>query len=325
MSLKYEAMLAVQSIRPIRGRMPTKNTRDDYFRHIRAYLVWCKAEYGCRNIREAKPHLQDYADYLVASDYTPATIHTYLNACCRGCGVPLGSIRHPTRHAADFMRGREIDLKKLKKMQQKSPRAVCLAFAVGIRRDEYLALRVEDLVVDENDYPCVQVRKGKGGKYQLQRIDPGQFDRVDKIFQSPALPDGRILRKAELRHLNLHAIRAIVAWAYYRHTCSRLETEPQYRSQLEQEIRDRWDIYCRHKWDESQVRGTYWIRGRNRAYAVEHDLPIGFDRLAVKATSVFVLSHWRNDVTVDNYLLPGARMVKDIGWEPLLRFWEDLG
>ena len=166
MSLKYEAMLAVQSIRPIRGRMPTKNTLDDYFRHIHAFLQWAKAEYGCRNIREAKPHLQDYADYLVASGYSPATVHTYLNACCRGCEVPLGSIRHPTRHAADFTRGREIDLEQLETMQKKSPRAVCLAFAAGIRKREYLALRTDDLIVDENGYPCIQVRKGKGGKYQ---------------------------------------------------------------------------------------------------------------------------------------------------------------
>ena len=51
------------------------------------------------------------------------------------------------------------------------------------------------------------------------------------------------------------------------------------------------------------VQGTYWIRGANRRKAQENGLAVGYDRLAVMAVSVFHLSHWRCDVTIDHYLL----------------------
>ena len=54
----------------------------------------------------------------------------------------------------------------------KLPHAYMILRCVGIRRHEYRALRCENFVVDESGYPCVEVRKGKGGKYQLQRSCP---------------------------------------------------------------------------------------------------------------------------------------------------------
>ena len=56
-------------------------------------------------------------------------------------------------------------------------------------------------------------------------------------------------------------------------------------------------------WRDSLVQGTYWIRGANRRKAQENGLAVGYDRLAVMAVSVFHLSHWRCDVTIDHYLL----------------------
>ena len=57
------------------------------------------------------------------------------------------------------------------------------------------------------------------------------------------------------------------------------------------------------EWDERRVRGEYKVRGKNRINAEKNGLPAVYDRLAVIAVSVFHLSHWRCDVTVDNYLL----------------------
>lgn len=52
-----------------------------------------------------------------------------------------------------------------------------------------------------------------------------------------------------------------------------------------------------------ELNGDYWLRGANKRFALVHDLPIKYDRLAVMATSVFHLSHWRCDVTIASYLL----------------------
>ena len=57
------------------------------------------------------------------------------------------------------------------------------------------------------------------------------------------------------------------------------------------------------EWDERRVCGEYRARGKNRIKAEKNGLPVVYDRLAVMAVSVFHLSHWRCDVTVDNYLL----------------------
>ena len=52
-----------------------------------------------------------------------------------------------------------------------------------------------------------------------------------------------------------------------------------------------------------QSGGFYKIRGASVDIAKEKGLPLEYDRMALMMTSVFHLSHWRNDVTVINYML----------------------
>ena len=47
----------------------------------------------------------------------------------------------------------------------------------------------------------------------------------------------------------------------------------------------------------------FYLRGLNRKFAQEHNLPTAYNRLTLMAVSVFHLSHWRLDVTVCNYIL----------------------
>ena len=41
----------------------------------------------------------------------------------------------------------------------------------------------------------------------------------------------------------------------------------------------------------------------SRSLAAKKGMPVSYDKLALLATSIFKLSHWRNDVTVASYLL----------------------
>ena len=52
-----------------------------------------------------------------------------------------------------------------------------------------------------------------------------------------------------------------------------------------------------------QIRGKYYIRGKNKELAKKKGLPLVYDKTALMAVSIFNLSHWRVDVTVSNYLL----------------------
>ena len=47
----------------------------------------------------------------------------------------------------------------------------------------------------------------------------------------------------------------------------------------------------------------YRLRGRNRELAIAAGFPTEYDRLALMAVSIYHLSHWRNDVSVANYIL----------------------
>lgn len=264
---------------------------------------WCKTEYRCKTPEECLPHLQDYTDWLVAQGKTPNTIHTYLAGVCRWFEIPLDSINKPKRVIAHNIRsrGKKAVDNRSDSQREASPRLYDFALAVGIRRDEYKQLRKNDFVYDESGYPCVRVRRGKGGKYQEQRIAPEDLDFVRSFFDGSAY---KVFSAAEMANkIDLHHLRALRAQRAYMDYLTRLDTDPDYRAQLTEEVRRRWKRLCSKRWNPKQAEGYYYIRNNNRRLALAHGVPIQYDRLAVMAVSVFHLSHWRCDVTVDNYLL----------------------
>lgn len=116
--------------------------------------------------------------------------------------------------------------------------------------------------------------------------------------------DTLVFTRAELSNkIDLHHLRAVQAQRAYRYYADRLRAEPTYRTQLEREIKARWRKYNKRRWKQREFEGTYKLRGANSQLARRLGRPVEYDRLAVLATSVFHLSHWRCDVTVSNYLL----------------------
>ena len=314
-SIKYEILSKCPGFKE-GAPGPSKNTIEQYKTHAIRYGKWAKKKYGCRRFEELKDHIQDYADYLCEKGRRPATIHTYIAACCYVWDIPMEQIHKPERHCYDAVRSRgekPVD-QRADAGREASPRLYDFAMCVGIRRHEYQALRCRTFVEDESGYPCVEVRKGKGGKYQLQRILPDDVEFVKAYFSAGA-EDLFVVTKREMKNkLDLHAIRATVAKRAYRYYSDKLRSDPDYRAQLTKEIELRWKIYrgtpppnskkkYDWEWDERRVRGEYKVRGKNRIKAGKNGLPVVYDRLAVMAVSVFHLSHWRCDVTVDNYLL----------------------
>ena len=313
-NLKYQ-IKEVELVRLEKANVPMlTQTEKQYRNHAIKFANWCKEQYGCRTLDECSAHIQDYADFLVAQGRTPSTIHTYLAGICRICGVPLADIQKPIRVVAENTRSRGMKAvdSRTDSSREASPRLYDFARIVGIRRAEYLHLTPEDLVEDDFGNPCILVRKGKGGKRQLQRILPEELPAIKVVFDAPA-DEQHLFSRDELKNkIDLHHLRAQRAQKMYRYYLDRIETETGYRAQLINEIRYVWEQdddarkengYRAKRWSDMKVTGNYILRGNNRKLAKKHGLPLQYDRLSLLAVSIFHLSHWRHDVTVANYLL----------------------
>ena len=313
-NLKYQ-IKEVELTRLEKANVPMlTQTEKQYRNHAIKFASWCKEQYGCRMLEECSAHIQDYADFLVAQVKSPSTIHTYLAGICRICGVPLADIQKPIRVVAENTRSRgtkAVD-SRTDSSREASPRLYDFAQVVGIRRAEYLHLTPDDLVTDDFGNWCIRVKKGKGGKRQLQRILPEELPAIKAVFDAPA-DEQHLFSRDELENkIDLHHLRALRAQKMYRYYLDRIETETGYRAQLISEIRHIWEQddearksngYRAKRWSDMKVTGNYVLRGNNRKLAQKHGLPVAYDRLALLAVSVFHLSHWRHDVTVANYLL----------------------
>ena len=306
-SLKYEISQHCKELMQTGISSSGKHTSDKSWKSYMDASIkfgqWCKQQYRCRHFEDCKIHIQDYSDWLVEQGKSPSTIHTYLAGVCRVFEVPLTDVEKPKRIVSENTRSRgakNVD-NRSDATRGVSPRLYDFAAAVGIRRAEYVRLRGDDLVCDESGYLCVRVRRGKGGKFQLQHILPGDEMFVKSYFDGL---EGPVFTKAELTNkIDLHHLRAVQAQRAYKYYSELLRRNPEYRVQLEAEIKARWQLYNKRRWKQHEFEGVYKLRGSNRELAQRLGRPTEYDRLAVLAVSVYHLSHWRCDVTISNYLL----------------------
>ena len=112
---------------------------------------------------------------------------------------------------------------------------------VGIRRAELCKLCRDDFVIDESGYPCVRVKRGKGGKMQLQRILPDDIEFVKEYFDGT---ENRVFSSEEMKNkIDYHHMRAVQAVRAYRYYSEKICLEPGYQKKLETEIIKRWNCY----------------------------------------------------------------------------------
>lgn len=292
----------------------TNNTRKAYVNNYRKFINYCRNEHKCKTKKECKEYIQNYADFLIAKGYTASTVHSYLVPVCIYHNIPISDINKPKRITSEYSRGRSHNNRKKRPdndvLNPKYERTVSFQNAVGIRRNELRNLSKEDWVYDETGYPCVYVRKGKGGKPQLQRILPGDVEFVKSYFSK--LKANEFVFKADEfeNNISYHTLRAKQAQRAYAYYLNKLEKDPEYRKQLELEILNRWQKYNidnntgkPRRFNKNNITGTYKLRGKSKEFAIKNNLPIEYDRLSLMAVSVFHLSHWRLSVTVASYML----------------------
>lgn len=286
-------------------------TRKQYLRDVKRYVKFCREHFDSRTFDDCKGHIQDYCDYLKKKGYTASTIHTYLSPICSLFEVDLSKIEKPVRHVANYQKGRNTPMIDAKNDISNPDWGYIVDFErkTGIRRDELKRLTGKDFQYDESGRACVLVRRGKGGKRQMQRILEKDISFIRSYFTSVA-PDERIFNEKYFQNnLNFHHLRAECAREYYYEQLRRIRENPNYRAQLEKEIKARWYATNKKKngkpkpFRNEELNGIYVLRGKNRMLAQTKGLPICYDKTALLATSLFKLSHFRNDVTIASYML----------------------
>ena len=299
-----------------------------YKKHIKKFASWAR-ENGYRKLEDiTKETIQEYEKHLenAPKKYTPATIHTYLSPVCSAAGIRMEEIKKPRRTAGSISRWRDRDVTgkkvvknkqgKLQECDQKFARLTTLQKAVGVRRSELGKLVGADLIQRGNSW-YVRIRRGKGGKAQLQFILPKDVPAVKTVFEGVAADQKVFSREEMANKINLHAMRAAHGKECYHHYASIIENYPGVAEKLRSELLRRWDKgherlkSSNPKAWESQRKSfvsdmddrPYLLRGENLRKAEALDLPTAYNRLALMCVSVFHLSHWRLDVTAVNYMV----------------------
>ena len=311
-----------------------RNLTDDdtiksYKRNIDRFCEWAKSAYHIRLQRDIvkrpevdapKKLIQKYEEYL-EKDYpkelSPSSIHTYLAPVCKAFGIDMKEIQKPKRKAGTITKCRDSGKNLRGKKEADAPenaRLMQLAAVIAIRRKEYGKMPAIALKTDICGHACIEIT-GKGGKLQHQRILDRDLPLVRAAF---AEKEGmqKIFSGNELKnHISLHTLRAAHArecYQYYLNICKNGG-----RERLRKELLLTFDAY--HVGDKNSTRfqkqraifiadmeksnGRYRVRGDNVVRAKATGMPLEYDRVALLCVSVWHLAHWRNNVTVNNYML----------------------
>lgn len=294
------------------------NTKRAYKREIDSFCTWARAcPDGPKHLRDvSKETIQAYCDDLQGSpkEYSPATIHMKLSPVCKAASVPLDAIRKPKRTARTIKKGRSDDLNRQghkEALNPKNERLLAFQRVAGLRRAELERLKGNDW-----DGTFITVRKGKGGKTQKQFILPGDRQAVEKTFSGIG-PEENVFSKAEMNNkIDLHSMRAQHAKDCYAYYAAKMDENPDFRNFLKRDLLERWKeghkymlthekrrYLAEMRRFNEEIEGIYKLRGENRQKAETLGLPTEYDKTALMAVSVLHLAHWRNNVTVINYLI----------------------
>ena len=152
----------------------------------------------------------------------------------------------------------------------------------------------------------------------MQRILPKDIPFIQQLFDGIGQKQ-KVFSKAELTNkIPLHALRRTHAQEAYEHYLGLIREG--HRQEIIDDLKAYYltyhakqpgtagerriaKQYVRFCADIAKGNGIYRMRGENRVRAKQAGRPTEYDRVALMATSVFHLAHWRNDVTARNYMV----------------------
>ncbi len=315
-SLKHDIFIAAT-------KNVTNNTsRTSYKRSATRFSKWAK-ENNIKKISDITEEvLQQYHDDLQQDpkQYTAATIHTYLAPIAKASSINLNRIRKQKRTSDKIVRGRKTESNEQGKRQElnsRFSRLIQFQKVVGIRRNELKNLTGQDLKFDEYGNCYIFVKRGKGGKKQMQYILPKDIELVKQTFKGIGEDEPVFSDKEMNNQINLHALRAQHARDSYFFYLNKIQENPKMKQALSNLLIKKWEEGHQKlkqaspkKYDIQRKNfiydlrdEVYLLRGSNKSKAIALGMPITYNRLVLMAVSVLNLSHWRLSVTVTNYIL----------------------
>lgn len=285
----------------------------------------------------ARELIQEYTDGLVANGLRPTTVHTYIAPVCKGMRVGMQEIRKPSRFSADIVRNTKAAPAArgaAAYAAENNERVVRFCEVVGIRPTALSKLTIDNLVTDENGDTLIATID-KGGKESCQLIDPDKVSYVRHVLthdregqpltlgKRPFSPEdirGVPLSQARIKHAQEMEQRYEVLFNSWRNMPRKTNAQVIARNKAKAEadrLRKIWIEKIMQKYitahpnaSPSQIAryrkelerpSRIQLRG-NAIRARELARPIDYDRLAVRITSVYALSHWEDESSLRNYL-----------------------
>lgn len=289
-------------------RYPNDVTRKAHLKNIYRFISFARSTFGARTLAECLPHVQEYADFLVSKNYSPASIHTMVSAACSPLrnDIRLCDIRKPVRKASEIRRGRDLSKRTITSLEDPAnQKLVRFAKAVGLRKNDYRHLTNSSFTYDTelNSY-IIFIKKSKGGKKQYQKIFDEDVDFVKSYFDPNGAPDDRIFKPSEFKKLNLHRLRALRAQELYEKLEKKILEDEGFAKILEREMEIYWNRFKNTPFPKDKMtKGYYYLRGDVRKDAIARHKKTCYLRIAVNFVSFFTLSHMRPGVCVLHYLL----------------------
>lgn len=282
----------------------TTQSKMQYLEKVRLFSKWVYTTEGTERVAPERTHdlIQQYIYERTYQGKSAQTVNKDLASLCAGTGEKKTDYQHPKRNEAPT-KGRSGPGIRT----ESGARIYDIAPAIGIREDEYRQLKGNG-IKEKDGFVYVYVPKGKGGKEQWQLVSPDRANDVRGLFCGKG-KDEYIFSKKEIHgidHSNLHAFRREHAREMYEWY---LERTPEEKNYWMREMKSRFmeNPQKRSSWSKVEYRiknsPNIVTRGHNKSALISQGRDITFDREAVMFVSVFCLSHYREDVTVTNYLV----------------------
>ncbi|MCR5025521.1 MAG: hypothetical protein K6A90_14515 [Lachnospiraceae bacterium] len=278
-----------------------EKTIKQYRTACKAFAAFVKDCEGTERIPKERYRdlVQTYFEKLKSEGKSPDTVHTYAAGITQGLRLSI----------KDFVIDRRTRPHKGRKPINRNEAYIPeLGKHLGIRRDEFGQLKGGSLI-EKDGCLFVIVRKGKGGKYQEQLILPSHEEAVKAAFKGKGA-DEFIYDKEELKAFkdaNTHAMRRQIAREAYAYYLSLFPEDRAHYMEIAHkrflENAEKGEKMWKKEMDLIRRKPIRYNRGANKTELIRQGREPFFDRECVLLVSVLHLSHYREDVTVDNYLI----------------------
>lgn len=273
------------------------NTVKTYKREVARFGNWL-IQKGLKKIslEESARYVQPYLNSLTERGLTPQSVNTTASALAKALHGHSFHYEKERRSSANVKKSRTM------KTPGKENPAWELNKIIGLRRSDLKRLRVNNIHMRNNRIE-IEIDKCKGGKTNIQVIY--QKDQQEKILEyvhARGLTGNELLFSSDMfgKNVDFQYTRRMAAQECYKDVVKAMQEDPTMREYYQDDIKR---IFREsNKPLRENLDSPIYLRGAKREQALANGTDVMFDRTAAMVVSLYLLSHFRTNVTIDNYL-----------------------